>query len=40
MPGQAADSRYCFELVDDSSGDEVDVVVVELDSGISDPLPP
>lgn len=40
MPSEAADSRHGFELVDNSSGDEVDVIVVELDPGVSDPLPP
>lgn len=40
MPGQTTDSRHCLELVDNSSGDEVDVIVVELDTGVSDPLPP
>lgn len=40
MPGQTADGRHRLELVDDSSGDEVDVVVVQLDSGVSDPFPP
>lgn len=40
MPGQTADSRHSLELVDDSSGNEVDVIVVQLDSGVSDPFPP
>lgn len=38
MPGQAAHSGHRFELVNNSSGNEVDVVVVQLDAGVSDPL--
>lgn len=40
VPSQAANSRNRFELVDDAPGDEVDVVVVELDAGIADALSP
>lgn len=40
VPGQAADSGHRLELVDDVPRDEVDVVVAELDAGVSDALPP
>lgn len=40
VPGQAAHGRHRLELVDDVSGDEVNVVVAELDAGVSDALPP
>lgn len=40
MPCQAADRRHRLKLVDDVPGDEVDVIVAELDADVADPLPP
>ena len=40
VPGQAAHRRHRLELVDDVPGDEVNVVVTELDAGVADSLPP
>lgn len=40
VPGQAADSGHCLELVDDIPRDEINVVVTELDMDIADAFPP
>lgn len=40
VPGQAADCRHRLELVDDVPWDEVNVVVTELDTDISNAFPP
>lgn len=39
VPGQAADSRHCLELVDDIARYEVDVVVAQLYPTVADPFP-
>ena len=38
MPGQAAHGRHSLELVDDVSGDEVDVLVAQLHTDVADSL--
>lgn len=38
MPCQAADSRDRLELMNHTTRDVVDVVVVQLDTGVADPL--
>lgn len=40
VPGQAADCRDSLELVNDVTGDEVNVVVTQLHADIADALPP
>lgn len=40
VPGQAAHSRHSLELVNHVPGDEVDVVITELDVDVTDALPP
>lgn len=39
MPREAAHGRDRFELVYDITGDEVDVVVAELQAGVADTFP-
>lgn len=39
MPRQAAHGRDGFELVYDVTGDEVDVVVAELQANVADAFP-
>lgn len=40
VPGQAAHSRHGLKLVDHAARDVIDVIVVELDAGVSDALAP
>lgn len=40
MPRQAADGGHRLELVDDVSGDEVDVIVAQANTSVSDALSP
>lgn len=40
MPRQAADSRHGLELVDHVAGDEVDVVVAQVDASVTNALSP
>ena len=39
MPGYAAGSRDCSELVDDVPGEEVDIIISQGDPGILDTIP-
>lgn len=39
VPGDGGDGGHRPELVDDVAGQEVDVIVVEVDARIADPVP-
>ena len=39
MPSDAGDSCHRLELMHDLAGDEVDVIVSQLDAGVADTLP-